>query len=79
MFRVLLLFLNVSFSGLITSVGEEKADFSSIVYSIVIMWFLVCSHVEDFNARNNCLTATAELLKQRYRYHKLRPFSKFYR
>ena len=46
--------LNVSFSGLITSDREEKADFSSIVYSIVIMWFLVCSHVEDFNARNKC-------------------------
>ena len=38
----------------------------------------MCSHVEDFNARNNCLTA--KLLKQGYRYHKLRKaFSKFYR
>ena len=39
----------------------------------------VCSHVEDFNARNKCLTA--KLLKQGYRYHKLRKafFSKFYR
>ena len=38
----------------------------------------VCSHVEEFNARNRCLTAT--LLKQDYRYHKLRKaFSKFYR
>ena len=38
----------------------------------------VCSHVEDFNARNKCLTAN--LLKQGYRYHKLRKvFSKFYR
>ena len=39
----------------------------------------VCSLVEDFNARNKCLTAT--LLKQVYRYHKLRKafFSKFYR
>ena len=37
----------------------------------------VCSHVDDFNARNKCLTA--KLLKQGYRYHKLRkPFSKFY-
>ena len=33
----------------------------------------MCSHVEDFNARN-------KLLKQGYRYHKLRKgFSKFYR
>ena len=30
----------------------------------------VCSHVEDFNARNACLTV--KLLKQDYRYHKLR-------
>ena len=38
----------------------------------------VCSHVEDFNARNKCLTA--KLLKQGYRYHKLKTdFSKFYR
>ena len=38
-----------------------------------------CSHVEYCNARNKCLTA--KLLKQGYRYHKLRKafFSKFYR
>ena len=36
------------------------------------------SQVEDINARNKCLTA--KLLKQGYRYHKLRKaFSKFYR
>ena len=38
----------------------------------------LCSHVDDFNTRNKCLTA--KLLKQGYRYHKLRKaFSKFYR
>ena len=38
----------------------------------------VCSHVDDFNTRNKCLTV--KLLKQGYRYHKLRKaFSKFYR
>ena len=38
----------------------------------------VCSHVEDFNARNKCFSA--KLLKQGYRYHKLeRLFSKFCR
>ena len=38
----------------------------------------VCSNVDDFNARNKFLTA--KLLKQVYRYHKLRKvFSKFYR
>ena len=39
---------------------------------------LITSHVDDFNTRNKCLTA--KLLKQGYRYHKLRKaFSKFYR
>ena len=34
----------------------------------------MCSHIDDFYARNKCLTA------KRYRYHKLRKaFSKFYR
>ena len=38
----------------------------------------VCSHVNDFNARNKCLTT--KLLKQVNRYHKLRKaFSNFYR
>ena len=37
----------------------------------------VCSHVEDFNARNTCLIA--ELFKKGYRYPKLRKFFKFYR
>ena len=36
------------------------------------------SHVDDFNTRNKVFTA--KLLKQGYRYHKLRKaFSKFYR
>ena len=43
-----------------------------------IIFARVCSHVEDLNARNKCLTA--KLIKQGYRYHKLRKaFSKFYR
>ena len=38
----------------------------------------VCSHVGDFNTRNECLTI--KLLKQSYRYHNLRKaFSKLYR
>ena len=46
--------------------------------SQLIRFARVCSHVEDFNARNKCLTA--KLLKQSYRYHSLRKaFSKFYR
>ena len=54
----------------------------SLVYlsyiSQLIRFARVCSNVEDFNARNKCLTA--KLLKQGYRYHKLRKaFTKFYR
>ena len=46
--------------------------------SQLIRFARVCSHVDDFNTRNNCLTA--KLLKQGYRYHKLKKvFSKFYR
>ena len=38
----------------------------------------VCSNVKDFNAHNKCLTA--KLLKQGYRYHKIREvFSKLNR
>ena len=38
---------------------------------------LECSNVDDFNKRN--LFLTAKLLKQGYRYHKIRKaFSKFY-
>ena len=38
--------------------------------SQLIKFARVCSHVDDFNARNKCLTA--KLFKQSYRYHKLR-------
>ena len=41
-----------------------------VYISQVIRFARVCSHVEDFNVRNTCLTA--KLLKQGYRYHKLR-------
>ena len=49
-----------------------------VYISQLIRFARVCSHVDDFNTRNKCLTA--KLLKQGYRYHKLRTaFSKFYR
>ena len=38
--------------------------------SQLIRFARVCSRVDDFNTRNKCLTA--KLLKQSYRYHKLR-------
>ena len=43
-----------------------------VYISQLIRFARVCSHVEDFNARNECLTA--KLLKQGYRYHKLKKF-----
>ena len=49
-----------------------------VYISQLIRFARICSHVDDFNTRNKCLTA--KLLKQGYRYHKLRKaFSKFYR
>ena len=49
-----------------------------VYISQLIRFARVCSHVDDFNTPNKCLTA--ELLKQGYQYHKLRnAFSKFYR
>ena len=48
------------------------------IFLKLIRFARVCSHVDDFNARNKCLTA--KLLKQGYQYHKLRKaFSKFHR
>ena len=47
-------------------------------YKSLIRFARVCCHVDDFHTRNKCLTA--KLLKQGYRYHKLRKaFSMFYR
>ena len=49
-----------------------------VYVSQLIRFARVCSQVEDFNARNMCLTD--KILKQGYRYHKLiKAFSKFYR
>ena len=48
-----------------------------VYISQLILFAKVSSHVIDFNARNNRLTA--KLLQQGYRYHKLQvTFSKFY-
>ena len=48
-----------------------------LYFTQLIRFARVCSHVKDFNARNKCLTS--KLLKQGYRYHKLKKaFSKFY-
>ena len=48
-----------------------------VYISQLIRFARVCSYVDDFNNRN--LFLTAKLLKQGYRYHKIRKaFSKFY-
>ena len=54
----------------------------SMPYGVYISHFIrfarVSSHVDDFNTRNK--VSTEKLLRQVYRYHKLRNvFSKFYR
>ena len=41
-----------------------------VYISKLIRFARVCSHVDDLNALNKCLTA--KILKQGYRYHKLR-------
>ena len=59
--------------------GDVPRRASYGVYiSQLIRFARSCNHVTDFNVRNKCLKA--KLLKQGYRYHKLRKtFSKFYR
>ena len=48
-----------------------------VYISQLIRFARVCSNINDFNNRN--LFLTAKLLKQGYRYHKIRKtFSKFY-
>ena len=58
--------------------GDVPRSPSYGVYiSQLICFARVCSNVDDFNNRN--LFLTAKLLKQGYRYHKIRKaFSKFY-
>ena len=59
--------------------GDVPRSTSYGVYiSQLIRFARVSSHVDDYNTRNKVLTA--KLLRQGYRYHKLRnAFSKFYR
>ena len=59
--------------------GEAPRSTSYGVYISQLSRFVqVSSHVDDFNPRNKVLTA--KLLRQGYRYHKIRKaFSKFYR
>ena len=63
---------------LIQTYHTTCVSYSCGFISQLIRFARVCSQVDDFYTRNKCLTA--KLLKQGYRYHKLRKvFSKFYR
>ena len=59
--------------------GDDPRSTSYGVYISQLICFAgVSSHVDDLNTRNKVLTA--KLLRQRYKYHKLRKaFTKFYR
>ena len=58
--------------------GVPRRPSYGVYTSQLIKFARVCSHADDFNTRNKCLTA--RLVKQGYRYHKLRKaLSKFYR
>ena len=58
--------------------GVPRSKFYDVYISQLIRFARVSSHVDDFNTRNEVLTA--KLLRQGYRYHKFRnAFSKFYR
>ena len=55
-----------------------RSAYYGVYISQLIRFARNSSHVDDFNTRNKVLTA--KLLRQGYRYHKLRKaFSKFYR
>ena len=58
--------------------GLPRSASYGVYISQLIRFARVSSHVDDFNTRNKVLTA--KLLRQGYRYHKLRKaFLKFYR
>ena len=66
------------FPGVLVRQTSPRRPSYGVYFSQLMRFARVCSHVEDFNARNKCLTA--QVLEQGYRYHKLRKaFSKFYR
>ena len=56
---------------------NPRSSFYGVFISQLIRFARVCSYVDDFNNRH--LFLTAKLLKQDYRYQKIRKaFSKFY-
>ena len=72
------LHLSISNGFVSSKIYDKRDDFDFDIFNFSfldgdvprIRFARVCSHVDDFNTRNKCLTA--KLLKQGYRYHKLR-------
>ena len=69
MINVMTLILILIFFSFLDGVVPRRASYG-VYISQLIRFARVCSHVEDLNARNNCLTA--KFLKQGYRCHTLR-------
>ena len=78
--EALFLDLNLSIPNCIVSsnIYDKRDDFNFVYISKLVRFASVCSNVDNFNNRN--LFLTAKLLKQGYRYHKIRKsFSKILR
>ena len=62
---------------ILVNIYVPRSPSYGVYISQLIRFARVCSYVDDFNNRN--LFLTVKLLKQSYRYHKIRKsFSKFY-
>ena len=51
-------------------INVPRRPFNKVYFSQLIRFAHICSHVDDLKTHKKCLTA--KLLKQGYRYHKLR-------
>ena len=80
------LHLSISDGFVKNKIYDKRDDFDFYIVNFPFLDYIsqlirfarVSSHVDDFNTRNKVLTA--KLLRQGYRYHKIRKgFSKFYR
>ena len=61
---------NPYFEGMVNEIYPSELELNKANTSQLIRFARVCSHIDDFNTRNKCLTV--KLLKQGYQYHKLR-------
>ena len=69
--------VNYGFRGSKTRTKKKECNLSTVLCFSIIHFARVCSPINDFINRNKILTT--KILKQGYRYHKLRSaFSKLY-